>query len=66
MERILRAGFAHRRKTLVNSLREAAGLPSERVLEALSAQGLDARIRAQAIDPAGWLSLTRQLVARGA
>ena len=61
MERIVRFGFAHRRKTLVNSLRGAGGIDPERSLEALAAAGLDPRVRAEALDPETWQKIARRL-----
>ncbi len=54
IERVLRAGFAHRRKTLVNSLRDA-GLPH--AADALRAHGVPERARAQELAPEVWRSL---------
>jgi len=70
VERLARAGFAHRRKTVLNSLREAlpeAGGPGE--LEALlAAAGIEAGARAEAVPPEGWLALAEAAreAARGA
>ncbi|MFO0774777.1 MAG: 16S rRNA (adenine(1518)-N(6)/adenine(1519)-N(6))-dimethyltransferase RsmA [Nitrospiraceae bacterium] len=59
---LVRAAFAHRRKTLVNSLRDAGyGVEGAVVLDALRRIGLDANVRAetlsvaQFVDLAGWL-----------
>ena len=60
MERVLRAGFAHRRKTLVNALQTAGDFDGDVVRAALAALGVDARARAEALDPETW----RQLAAR--
>jgi 16S rRNA (adenine1518-N6/adenine1519-N6)-dimethyltransferase len=46
--RTVRAAFAHRRKTLVNSLRDE-GFPPERVLPALEAAGIPPGRRAEAL-----------------
>ena len=43
LEGVLRAGFAHRRKTLVNSLARAADIDAGRAAAALRELGLDAR-----------------------
>jgi 16S rRNA (adenine1518-N6/adenine1519-N6)-dimethyltransferase len=64
LEGVLRAGFAHRRKTLVNSLARAADIPAGRVTAALREAGLDARVRAERLDPEQWLALARRLLAR--
>ena len=58
--KLITAGFAQRRKTLVNAL-DNAGYPAERVRQALTAAGLDLRIRAEAIDLPGWSALTLAL-----
>jgi 16S rRNA A1518/A1519 N6-dimethyltransferase RsmA/KsgA/DIM1 with predicted DNA glycosylase/AP lyase activity len=56
VERIARAGFAHRRKTLVNSLRaEGCG-----ELESLLAEaGIAAGVRAEVVPPEAWRRLAR-------
>ena len=64
LEVILRAGFAHRRKTLVNSLARAADIDADRATAALRELGLDARVRAERILPEQWLALARRLVER--
>jgi len=64
VERVVRAAFAHRRKTIVNSLRAAAvgsSLPSERIAETLVGHGIDRRARAQSLSPEQWLEITRAL-----
>jgi 16S rRNA (adenine1518-N6/adenine1519-N6)-dimethyltransferase len=60
-EALLRAGFAHRRKTLVNSLARAADIPGSRTAAALREIGLDERARAERLDPGQWLALARRL-----
>jgi 16S rRNA (adenine1518-N6/adenine1519-N6)-dimethyltransferase len=59
VERLARAGFAHRRKTLSNSLREALPeLGGAREIEALlAAAGIEAGARAEAVPPERWLAL---------
>ncbi len=64
VEGVVRAAFAHRRKTIVNSLRIAAGedpLPAERITETLSRHGIDRRARAQSLSPAQWLAVALEL-----
>jgi 16S rRNA (adenine1518-N6/adenine1519-N6)-dimethyltransferase len=64
LERVVRAAFAQRRKTLVNSLRGAplAGLPSAEVLDAvLAAVGIPPRARAESVPPERFLALSRAL-----
>jgi 16S rRNA (adenine1518-N6/adenine1519-N6)-dimethyltransferase len=64
VEGVVRAAFAHRRKTIVNSLRTAAAgssLPPERVAETLVSHGIDRRARAQTLSPQQWLEVARAL-----
>jgi 16S rRNA (adenine1518-N6/adenine1519-N6)-dimethyltransferase len=61
LEPIVRAGFAHRRKTLVNSLARAADIEGGRATAALRELGLDARVRAEHLLPEQWLALARRL-----
>lgn len=61
-EALLRAGFAHRRKTLVNSLARAADIPGSRTATALREIGLPERARAEQLDPGQWLALARRLL----
>lgn len=60
VEGLTRAAFAHRRKTLLNSLR-AAGGPADAVAAALPQLGVDPRARAEVLPPASWLALARVL-----
>jgi 16S rRNA (adenine1518-N6/adenine1519-N6)-dimethyltransferase len=61
-EALLRAGFAHRRKTLVNSLARAADIEASRTAEALREIGIAERARAEQLDPGQWLALARRLL----
>jgi 16S rRNA (adenine1518-N6/adenine1519-N6)-dimethyltransferase len=61
VERLVRAAFAHRRKTLVNSLRQHGGVDPAPVAAWLSRTGIDERTRAEALAPAQWLALAREL-----
>jgi 16S rRNA (adenine1518-N6/adenine1519-N6)-dimethyltransferase len=61
-EALLRAGFAHRRKTLVNSLARAADIDASRTAEALREIGIAERARAEQLDPGQWLALVRRLL----
>lgn len=63
-EALLRAGFAHRRKTLVNSLARAADIEGSRTATALREIGIAERARAEQLDPGQWLALARRLVMR--
>ena len=64
VERVVRAAFAKRRKTLVNSLR-ADALGSSHSADALKAAlartGIDALARAESLEPAQLLALAREL-----
>ena len=61
VERLVRAAFAHRRKTLVSSLRHHGEIDSAPVASWLARMGLDPRARAEALAPAQWLALAREL-----
>lgn len=63
-EKALRAGFAHRRKTLVNSLARAGAAAPERAQALLAAAGHGPRVRAQELSPEAWLALARGLQGR--
>lgn len=67
IERVARAGFAHRRKTLVNSLRDAAGGEAwlARVEARLAALELPPAVRAEALAPAVWRDLAAALESAG-
>jgi 16S rRNA (adenine1518-N6/adenine1519-N6)-dimethyltransferase len=64
LEGVVRAGFAHRRKTLVNSLARAADIDPDQATAGVRELGLDARVRAERLSPEQWLALSRWLVAR--
>ena len=61
IEGVVRAGFAHRRKTLVNSLQRAGGYAAPAVHEALEGLSIDAKARAETLDPAQWRRLASLL-----
>jgi len=61
VERVARAGFAHRRKTLSNALRRAGGYEADAVASALDEVGIDARARAETVEPELWRALARAL-----
>jgi 16S rRNA (adenine1518-N6/adenine1519-N6)-dimethyltransferase len=63
IERVVRAAFAHRRKTLVNAWRTSGMTPlaSEALARVLAAEGLPASARAEAVKPEQWPSLARAL-----
>ncbi len=61
IERVARAGFAHRRKTLANALRRAGGHAADRVAAALDEVGIDAKARAETVEPEVWRALAAAL-----
>ncbi len=69
VERVVRAAFATRRKTLANALRGSAGLlrgadlgaSDDEIADALAAAGIDARARAENLAPEALLALARSL-----
>ncbi len=62
--RTVRAAFAHRRKTLVNSLRDE-GFSSERIMPALEAAGIEPTRRAESLVIEQFAALADALVAGG-
>lgn len=68
VERVVRAAFSQRRKTLVNSLQGGALEPvpeSELLHDALEALGVDLRARAESLPPEILLELSRRLAGEG-
>ena len=61
VERLVRAAFAHRRKTLVNSLRAHGQIDPAPIAAWLAREGHDARTRAEVLPPGAWLALARAL-----
>ena len=64
VERVVRAAFAKRRKTLVNSLRAGAlgaEHSADELTAALSRCGIEPRARAESLEPAQLLALAREL-----
>ena len=63
VERVARAAFSTRRKTLANALRGAgvAGPGGAALEETLERVGLEARVRAESVSPERFLALTRAL-----
>jgi 16S rRNA (adenine1518-N6/adenine1519-N6)-dimethyltransferase len=61
--RVVRAGFAQRRKTLRNALSGGLGMPPARVVDALEGIGVDARRRAQTLSLEEWAEVTEVLSA---
>lgn len=69
VEQVVRAAFAHRRKTIVGSLRKAGGAdapPAEALAAALERCGVAPRARAEALAPERWPALARALAQVGA
>jgi 16S rRNA (adenine1518-N6/adenine1519-N6)-dimethyltransferase len=62
---VVEAAFAHRRKTIPNSLQLAGLTDRTRAAEALAAIGRDASVRAEALAPAEFVALAGQLVGSG-
>ena len=56
---ILRAGFGHKRKQLINNLEVLA--PREKILEAFSAVGLSEKVRSEDVPLSSWLKLSSLL-----
>lgn len=59
--RLVRAGFAQRRKTLLNSLSAGLALPRETVQALCAKAGIDPQRRAQTLDLQEWYSIYRVL-----
>ena len=61
VKELVEAAFAHRRKTLPNSLELAGMAPRARATEALAAIGCDPDVRAEALEPAEFVALANAL-----
>jgi 16S rRNA (adenine1518-N6/adenine1519-N6)-dimethyltransferase len=61
VKRVVEGSFAHRRKTLANSLALSGVAPRDRAAAALGAIGRDANVRAEALDPPEFVALTSAL-----
>jgi len=61
VKRVVEAAFAHRRKTLANSLALSGLAPRERAAEALQAIGREANVRAEALVPVEFVAFTSAL-----
>jgi len=61
VKRIVEGSFAHRRKTLANSLALSGGIVREDAVEALASIGRDANVRAEVLAPAEFVALTEAL-----
>ena len=66
LRRVIRTAFAHRRKTLRNSLTKSGdfGAPKEAVMEAFSACGIDPGRRPQTLDLQEFAALSQEIRAR--
>jgi 16S rRNA (adenine1518-N6/adenine1519-N6)-dimethyltransferase len=62
IKQVVAAAFAHRRKTLPNSLELAGVAARGDAAQALGAIGRDARARAEALEPQEFVALTRALL----
>jgi len=60
--RIIKGGFALRRKTLTNSLATGAGIPKEKTLAALEILGLSATVRGEALSLQNYADLADYFV----
>lgn len=58
---VAEGAFAHRRKTLANSLALAGVATREQVMEAIDAMGLDPAVRAEALEPSAFVALEEAL-----
>jgi 16S rRNA (adenine1518-N6/adenine1519-N6)-dimethyltransferase len=61
IRRVVEGAFAHRRKTLANSLELAGVAPRATAVEALASLGLDPSVRAEALEPPVFVELARLL-----
>jgi len=61
VKRVVEAAFAHRRKTLANSLALSGVAPREGATAALDSIGLEANVRAEALAPTAFVALTAAL-----
>lgn len=61
IKKLVKAAFSMRRKTLVNNLAAAMGIPKEETERALSATGKDTRIRGEALTVDDYIALWDQL-----
>jgi 16S rRNA (adenine1518-N6/adenine1519-N6)-dimethyltransferase len=59
--RLAKVGFAHRRKTLVNSLRGGLRMTAERIASAIAACNLAPTVRAQELRLEDWAALAKSL-----
>lgn len=62
VRRVVEGAFAHRRKTLANSLQLAGVATREDAADALAELGLDPSVRAEALEPSVFVELARRFV----
>jgi 16S rRNA (adenine1518-N6/adenine1519-N6)-dimethyltransferase len=62
VKRLVEAAFAHRRKTLANSLALAGLAPRDRAADALDAIGQAANVRAEELEPEEFPALAKALL----
>ncbi|MBQ3904678.1 MAG: 16S rRNA (adenine(1518)-N(6)/adenine(1519)-N(6))-dimethyltransferase, partial [Eubacterium sp.] len=58
---LIKAAFAQRRKTVVNSVSATLGIPKEKVAEALASLSLDVNIRAEKLTMENFVELSKIL-----
>jgi 16S rRNA (adenine1518-N6/adenine1519-N6)-dimethyltransferase len=61
VKRVVEGAFAHRRKTLANSLALSGVAPRARAAAVLESIGLEANVRAEALEPTDFVALTAAL-----
>lgn len=61
IRRVVEGAFAHRRKTLANSLQLAGVASREEAVEALVSLGAEPAVRAEALEPTAFVELARRL-----
>ena len=61
VKRVVEGAFAHRRKTLANSLALAGLVPRDRAAEAIASMGRLPTVRAEELDPPEFIDLTDAL-----
>ena len=61
--RLVKAGFAMRRKTLLNALRGVVNLPADALRALLVAQGLTPTVRGEALSVPAWIALSNAVAA---
>lgn len=62
---IIRAGFKHRRKTLINSMLISLGHPQKELQELIQEAKIDPKRRAETLSPEEWITLVRAFAIYG-